>query len=116
MRISSSNTLGLGVAVLFSLVLRLNVVAKDKAPNMINVQGKVFMIDKDSSTIMVDTKSGARRLVVYSRDTKFKYGRSDKGKESSLDQVRETHYISCSGTSDDRARLVAKECVHRESK
>jgi len=116
MRISSSNTLGLGVAVLLSLVLSLNVVAKDKAPNMINVQGKVFMIDKDSSTIMVDAKSGARRLVVYSPDTKFKNGRSGKGKESTLDQLRETHYISCTGTSDNRGRLLAKECVHRESK
>jgi len=105
MRISSSITLRLGV--LLSVVLILNVVAKDKAPNIINVQGKVFMIDKDSSTIMVDTKSGARRLVVYSPDTKFKYGRSGKGKESSLDQVKETHHISCTGTSDDRARLVA---------
>jgi len=51
-------------------------VAKDKAPNTIKLQGKIFMVDKDSSTIMVDTKSGVRRLVVYSPDTKFKYGRS----------------------------------------
>src|SRR5580700_7880819 len=116
MRISSTNSLGFGVAVLLSLVLSLNMVAKDGAPKMISVQGKVFMIDKDSSTIMVDTKSGARRLVVYSPDTKFKFGRRGKGNESSLDEVRETHYISCTGTSDDRARLVAKECVHRESK
>ncbi|HTS26938.1 MAG TPA: hypothetical protein VMH81_13765 [Bryobacteraceae bacterium] len=116
MRISSFNTVGFGVAVLLSLVLTLNVVAKDKAPNMTSVQGKVFMIDRDSSTIMVDAKSGARRLVVYSPDTKFNYGRSGKGKESSLDQILKTQYISCIGASDDRARLVAKECVHRESK
>jgi len=116
MRISSTNSLGLGVAVLLSLVLSLSMVAEDKAPNTIILQGKVFLIDKDSSTIMVDTKSGARRLVVYSPETKFKYGRSGKDKESSLDQVKETQYISCTGTSDDRARLVAKECVHRESK
>ena len=116
MRISSSNTLGLWGAVLLSLTLSLSVVAKDKAPNMINLQGTVFMINKDSSTITVDTKRGARRLVVYSPDTTFRYGRSGKGKKSSVDQVMETHYISCSGTSDDSARLVAKECVHRESK
>ena len=116
MRISSSDSLGLGGAVLLSLVLGLSVVAKDEALNMTNVQGRVFMIEKDNSTIMVDTKSGVRRLVVYSPDTKFKYGRSSKGKESSLEQVREADYISCTGTSDNRARLVAKECVHRESK
>src|ERR1017187_5285803 len=81
MRIRSTNSLGFGVAVLLSLVLSLSMVAKDRTPKMINIQGKVFMIDKDSSTIMVDTKSGARRLVVYSPDTKFKYGRSGKGKD-----------------------------------
>jgi hypothetical protein len=54
-------------------------VAKGKAPKTINIQGKVFIIDKDSSTIIVDTKSGAGRLVVYSSDTKFRYGRRGKG-------------------------------------
>ena len=115
MRIRSSDNLGLRGAVLLALVLGL-LVAKDKSPKMTNVQGKVFMIEKDSSTIMVDTKSGDRRLVVYSPDTKFKYGRSSKGKESSSEQVKAADYISCTGTSDNRARLVAKECVHRESK
>jgi len=116
MRISSSNTLGLGGAVLLSLLLILNVAAKDKAPNTVNVEGKVFMIDKDSSTIMVDTKNGSRRLVVCGPATAFKYGRGGKGKESSLVQIQETEYISCTGTLDDRGRLAAKECVHRESK
>jgi hypothetical protein len=64
MRISSSNALGSGGAILLSLTLALSLVAKDKAPNMINVQGTVFMINKDNSTITVDTKSGARRLVL----------------------------------------------------
>jgi hypothetical protein len=110
------NSLGLGVAVLLSLLLALSVVAKDKAPDTTKLEGKVFMIDKDSSTIMVDTKSGARRLVAYGADTKFKYGRNAKGKESSLEQVKETDYISCTGASDDKARLVAKECLHWDSK
>lgn len=116
MPISSTNSLGLGLAALLFLGLSLSMVAKDKTPNTINLQGKVFLIDKDSSTIMVDTKSGARRLVVYGPDTKFKYGRSGKGKESSLNEVKETHYISCTGTSDDRARLVAQQCVQRGAK
>jgi hypothetical protein len=115
MRASSSNALGWWTTVLLSLVLSPNVIAKDKDPNMI-VQGTVFLIDKDSSIIMVDTKTGVRRLVVYSPDTKFRYGRSDKGQESSILQVQEFQFISCSGKSDDRARLVAKECVHREKK
>ena len=115
MRINSSNALGWLTTVVLYLVLGPNVIAKDKDPNMI-IQGKVFLIDKDSSIIMVDTKAGVRRLVVYSPDTKFRYGRSDKGLESSVLQVKEFQYISCSGKSDDGARLIAKECVHREQK
>ncbi len=119
MRINSSNALGwwamVQAMVLLYLVLSLNVIAKDKAPNII-VQGTVFLIDKDSSIIMVDTRTGARRLVVYSLDTKFRYGRSDKGKESAISQVQETQFISCIGKSDDGARFVAKECVHRWQK
>jgi hypothetical protein len=114
MRIHSSNGLGWGIAVF--LPLGLSLFANDKAPSVANIQGKVFMIDTNSSTIMVDTKSGPRRLVVYSPDTKFNNGRGGKGKESSFDQVKEADYISCTGTFDDRARLVAKECLHRESK
>jgi hypothetical protein len=104
-----------GPLILIFIVLSVNANAKDNDPNMI-VQGTVFLIDKDSSIIMVDTKTGVRRLVVYSPDTKFRYGRSNKGQESSIRQVQEFQYISCSGKSDDRGRLVAKECVHREQK
>jgi hypothetical protein len=115
MRINSFNALGWWATVLLNLVLNPNAIAKHKDSNMI-VQGKVFLIDKDSSTIMVDTITGARRVVVYSANTKFSYGRSNKGKESAINQVQEAQYISCIGKSDDRARLVATECVHREQK
>ena len=94
MRINSSNGLGWWATVLLYLVLSLNVIAKDKDPNMI-VQGTVFLIDKDSSTIMVDTRTGVRRVVLYSPDTKFRYGRSDKGQESTIGEVQKTQYISC---------------------
>jgi hypothetical protein len=65
---------------------------------------------------MVDTKTDGRRLVMYSANTRFEYGRSGKGRESSLDQIKETDHISCTGTLDDRERLVAMKCVYRESK
>ena len=63
MRINSFYAPGWWATVLLYLVLSFNVIAKDKDPNMI-VQGKVFLIDKDSSIIMVDTITGVRRLVV----------------------------------------------------
>ena len=115
MRINPSGPLCRCATVLLYLVLSLNVTAKERDPNMI-IQGTVFLIDKDSSTIMVDTRTGVRRMVVYSPDTKFKYGRGDKGQESAIGEVRKTQYISCRGKVDDDARLAAKECVHRWQK
>ena len=89
--------------------------AKDKSPNT-TVQGTVFLIDKATATIMVDTTGGVRRVVGYTHNTKFKYGRGDKGQESMIDQVQEHQYISCRGTPDDRERLMAQECLHREQR
>jgi hypothetical protein len=91
------------------------VASNDKPVKPAILQGKVQMIDPESSTITVDTKNGTRRLVVYGPDTKLKYGRS-KGRDSSWDQVHEANYISCSGTWDEKERLHASECVHRESR
>ena len=115
MRVNSSSPVGWCLTALLFLVLVVNVMAKDKDPTMI-VQGTVFLIDKDTSIIMVDTTSGTRRVVVYNPDTKFRYGRRNKTKESAISQVQEDQYISCRGTSDDGARLLAKECVHWERK
>jgi hypothetical protein len=114
MRIRISSVVGLCFAVLFSFVLALNVVAKDKAPKMSNIQGRVQMIDKDSSTITVE-KGSVRRQVVYSADTKFLYGHSKDNKPGSADQVKTGNYISCGGTFNG-TKLTAKECVYRESK
>ena len=114
MRINSFTALGWRPAVVLALLLALNLIARDKGPNIV-VQGKVFLIDKGSSIMMVDTTSG-RHVVAYTPDTKFSYGRGNKSKESSIDQVQENQYISCTGTLDDSARLLAKECAHREKK
>ena len=116
MRTNSSNAPGWWAAALYPLSTQSQRDCRGKrGPSMI-VQGIVFLIDRDSSTIMVDTKTGLRRLVVYSSETKFRYGRNDKGQESSIGQVQKTQYIACIGKSDDGARLVAKECVHRWEK
>jgi hypothetical protein len=115
-RIGPPRNPSFGAIVLLSLVLVLGALAKDKARNLVAVQGKVFLIDNDTSAIMVDTKTDSRRLLIYSANTRFEYGRSGKGRESSPGQIKETDYISCTGTLDDRGRLVAMKCVYRESK
>jgi len=96
-------------------MLSLNMTAKDKDPNTI-VQGAVFLIDKNSSTIMVDMRTGDRRVVVFGPDTKFRLGRGDKGQDSTIEEVQNTQYISCRGQFDASGRLVAKECIHRWQK
>jgi len=115
MRSNSSGALGWWATIFLYLVLSLKMIAKDKDPNTV-VQGAVFLIDKDTSTIMVDMKTGTRRVVVVSPDTKFRYGRSDKGQESAIGEVEKTQYILCRGKVDDGGRFIANECVHRWQK
>jgi hypothetical protein len=119
MRILFSRFLGLPVAALLSLLLVCSVAAQDKAPKKakpLNIQGKVQMISKATSTITVLVGT-VKRDIVYSADTKFLYGHSAKNTPGAVDQVKESFYISCSGTtSPGKPQLMAQECVYRETK
>jgi hypothetical protein len=113
MRLKGTAVIGilLGLAMAFSLG------AKDKAPKapkMMNVQGRVQMIDKNTSAITVQ-KGNLKKVVVYSGDTKFMYGHSKNNKPGMMDQVKEGWYISCSGPVNDKMQLMAKDCVYRET-
>ena len=116
MRVKFSGIVGLSFAVLLGLVLVLNIVAADKPAKPANLQGKVQMMSKDTSTITVEQKGGLRRQVLYSGDTKFNMGSSKNNKPGSVDQVKEGNFINCSGTYNDKTQLVAKICVYREAK
>jgi hypothetical protein len=115
MRVKFFGLAGLYLGIFLGLVLAFNLVAKDKALKMSNIQGRVQMINKDTSTITVE-KGSLKRQVVYSGDTKFMYGHSNNNKPGAADQVKEGNYISCSGTFGDKAQLMAKDCIYRESK
>ena len=97
-----------------SLTLAAGLIAADK-PKQMNVQGRVQMLDKSGSVITVETK-GVRHRVAYTDATKFVYGHSHDNKPGSADQVKESNYISCSGTYEDKMLLKATECVYRETK
>lgn len=114
MKVKVSGVLGLCLAVLVSFVLAFNAVAKEKTPKVSNIQGRVQMMDKNTSTITV-AKGSTNRQVVYSADTKFSYGHSNDNKPGSVDQVKEGNYISCSGTFSG-VKLNATACVYRETK
>ena len=119
MRILFSRFLGLPLVALLSLVLVFSVAAQDKAPKkskLSNIQGKVQMINKATSTITVQNGS-TKKDVVYSADTKFLYGHSNKNTPGAVDQVKEGYFISCSGTFNaGKVQLTAQDCVYRETK
>jgi hypothetical protein len=120
--------LGLLIAVLIGSFSMPSLIAQDKAPKAqkadkaqgdekkANVQGTVQNISKDTSTITVRTTGTVTRLVVYNANTQFLYGHSDAAKPGSLAQVKTSNYISCAGTFDAKAQLMATQCVYRESK
>ena len=116
MRVRFSGVLGLVFALLLGLVLAFNIVAADKPAKAANLQGKVQMMSKDTSTTTVEQKGGLRRQVLYSGETKFEMGSSKSHKPGSLDQVKEGYFINCSGTYNDKTQLMAKMCVYREAK
>ena len=107
--------LELSLTVLLMLVVATSLFAADKPPKLTNVQGRIQMLDKTASSITVDAK-GVMRKVLYDSDTKFLYGHSKNSKPGSAEQLKESEYISCAGTYDDKTVLRAKECVYRETR
>jgi hypothetical protein len=57
-------------AALTTLLLAANVIAADKTPKVMNVQGRVEMFDRNANSITVQTKGGVQRKVIYGSDTK----------------------------------------------
>jgi hypothetical protein len=115
MRIRYSLSLAFLLVAFLTFFLAANTFAADK---LMNVQGKVHMLDKSASTITVELKpGGATRKVIFNADTKFLYGHSKDSKPGSLDQVKEGNYISCAGTYEgNKLELKATECIYRETK
>ena len=132
MRIRLACLGALSIAVLLGLISMPNVAAQEKAQKAqkadkadktekkgekANVQGTVQNMSKDTSTITVRTGTGqVTRQVVYDAKTKFLFGHSDNNKPGAVAQVKESNYISCVGTYNDKSQLMATECVYRESK
>src|SRR5271165_5519879 len=102
------------LAALFSLMLTVQLSAQTKPPKppkQSNLQGSVAMMDKAKMSITIKTSS-VNREVIYSADTKFLVGHSNNNKPGSVDQVKESYFISCSGTYNaGNVQLMAKECV-----
>jgi O-acetylhomoserine/O-acetylserine sulfhydrylase-like pyridoxal-dependent enzyme len=121
MKIRLVSSVGLSIAILVGSISMPNLMAQDKkgakkAAEKANIQGTVENMSKDQSTITVRTSGTATRIVVYSPTTKFLAGHSDNNKPGALAQVKTSNFISCAGTFDEKARLMATECVYRDQK
>ena len=81
-----------------------------------NVQGTVQAIDSKTSAITVAVDGSAPRVVVYNTSTKFLAGHSTDGKAAAATQIKKGNFIACSGTFDNKAQLMAKDCVFRDTK
>jgi hypothetical protein len=109
----------LSVVVLAGSVTLPNLTAQDKKAEKAagqNVQGTVVDISKDKSMITIRTSTSASRLVGYNASTKFVYGHSNDNKPGSIEQIKESFYISCAAGFNAKKELTASECVYRESK
>jgi len=127
MRIRLAFLGALSIAVLVGLTMP-NLAAQEKAQKAqkadkadkgekANVQGTVQNMSKDTSTITVRTGTGqVTRQVIYDAKTKFLFGHSDNNKPGAVAQVKESNYISCVGTFNEKSQLMATECVYRETK
>jgi hypothetical protein len=107
--------IGLSLGVLLSLLFAVSVFAADdkaaKPAKPDRLDGRIQMINKDSSTITLE-KGTIKRQVVYSGDTKFTY----RNKPSSMDEVKEGRRVIVLGKFNDKAQLVATRIDVREGK
>ena len=119
MKIRLGSFSGIWLVTLLGLVLAFQLGAQkkaEKAPKMSNVQGSVQMIDKAKMTITV-VNGNVKKEVIYSADTKFMVGHSNDNKPGSVADVKDSFYISCSGTFPDKSvTLKATTCVYRATK
>jgi len=123
MKVRLVTSVGLSIAILLGSISMPSLMAQDKAKKAekkadakANIQGTVENMSKDQSTITVRTGGTATRIVVYNASTKWLFGHSDNNKPGALAQIKTSNYISCAGSFDDKSRLVATECVYRDTK
>lgn len=95
------NWIALFTAATLPVLAAVTAHAQDKKKET-RFDGRVHMIKKDESTIVL-TVGTAERQVVYSPTTKF----TVLNKEGSLADVKEGGRVICVGTLDEKGRLVA---------
>jgi len=111
MRRSYSLLAGLFAVLALSLALAVPLKAQEKKSKPDRLDGRVQMINKDTSTITLRIDQ-AQRFVIYDKNTQFTY----RNKPSSLDEVKDGRRVFCLGKFDDKARLIASRIDVRSGK
>ena len=109
----------ISVVLVFALVVTLlsatplSAQKKEKKKGEQRLDGRVVMINKDTSTITVrDRKTNAQRQVVYSDSTQFTF----RNKKGTIADVKDGVRVICLGQFDDKTRLVASRVDIREGR
>ena len=89
---------------LFASTLPVAALAQEKKKKEIRFTGRVRMIKKEESTIILRVGS-AERQIVFDSNTKF----SVLNKAGSLADVKEGGRLICLGTLDEKGRLIATQ-------
>lgn len=97
---------GISLAAVLCLGLAIQAGAQDKKKES-RVEGRVQVINKDRSEIVVQ-RSSARRTITYNSNTKW----TKLNKPGSMDDVKEGYRVICVGVIADK-KFVASQCDAR---
>ena len=97
---------GISLASLMSLGLVIQAGAQDKKKES-RIEGRVQVINKDKSEIVVQRASSSR-TITYNSNTKW----TKLNKPGSMDDIKEGYRVICVGTITDK-KFVASQCDAR---
>jgi len=101
----------LAMVLAFGITLQVSAKEKKTGTKEARLDGRVQMMNKDTSTITVQ-KGTMRRQVVYGPSTQYTY----RNKPATADDVQEGRRVICLGTYNDKTQLVASRIDVRDGK
>ncbi|MCL5744952.1 MAG: hypothetical protein M1541_13670 [Acidobacteria bacterium] len=95
------------------LLLAFGALAAEKkgAAKVDRLSGRIQMVDKNASTITLDTRNNIRRTVIFGPNTTVTY----RNRPGTMDQVKEGRRVIVLGKFNQKAQLVATRIDVRES-
>ena len=98
---------GISLALFVSLVFGSQAGAQDTKKQS-RVEGRVQVINKDKSEIVVQ-RGSSPRTVIYNSETKW----TKLNKPGSMDDIKEGYRVICIGAINNQKQFVASQCDAR---